>query len=136
MSKVYAGIMRRKKRQIFFFIFLLMSLLLLPQLAFGQRTPNGPPRPLEAIVTAYTSSPSAITASGAHAFDGVVACPEKYPFGTRFKIEGKIYECQDRPNGKYENRFDIWKPTKAAARKFGRRKLIVVLVSQPRSIGQ
>jgi 3D (Asp-Asp-Asp) domain-containing protein len=124
---------RRRKRHTFWFIFLLLGLLLLPQIAFGNRDPYRAPRSVQAIVTAYTSSRSGLTASGTLAFDGAVACPRKYPFGTRFKIQGRIYNCQDRLNSKYENRFDIWKPSKTAARAFGRRKLTLVLVSEPRS---
>jgi|SRR5580692_9184928 3D (Asp-Asp-Asp) domain-containing protein len=126
--------MRRMKRHILWLVFLLMGGLLLPELALGYRAPTATARPLQGIVTAYTSSRNDITASGAHASDGVLACPRRYPFGTGFKIEGKIYVCQDRSNSKYDNRFDIWKPTKIAARAFGKRKLAVFLITKPRSL--
>jgi 3D (Asp-Asp-Asp) domain-containing protein len=98
--------------------------LLMPQLALAARASSS--HTIVATVTAYTSARSSITASGTPVFDGVMACPRKYPFGTRFKIEGKVYKCQDRPSAKYGNRFDIWKPTKVAARAFGKKKLTVV----------
>jgi hypothetical protein len=79
-------------------------------------------------VTAYTSRPNAVTASGALPFDGLLACPRKYPLGTLFKIGGKLYECRDRLSRKYEDRFDIWKPTAIAARLFGKRRFLILAV--------
>ena len=118
------------KGRIPFLVFILMSFVLIPGRAFGYRNLNVASRSFLAIVTAYTSSPRAVTASGSHAFDGAVACPRKYPFGTRFMIEGKIYECRDRLNRKYDSRFDIWKPSSSAARSFGKRTLKVVPVTE------
>jgi 3D (Asp-Asp-Asp) domain-containing protein len=112
---------------------LLVALLLMPQVIFAGGGPTTAPLIIEATVTAYTSSSSSVTASGRHTVDGIVACPRRYPFGTKFKIDGKIYECQDRTNRKYGDRFDIWKPSWLAARTFGRRRLAVVLVSSPAS---
>ena len=118
------------KGRIPFLVFILMSFVLIPGRAFGYRNLNVASRSFLAIVTAYTSSPRAVTASGSHAFDGAAACPRKYPFGTRFMIEGKIYECRDRLNRKYDNRFDIWKPSSSAARSFGKQTLKVVPVNE------
>ena len=81
-----------------------------------------------ATVTAYTSKSKAVTASGTPASDGVVACPRKYPLGSRFAIEGRVYECRDRLSRKYDYRFDIWKPTRLAARLFGKQRLPIVAV--------
>jgi 3D (Asp-Asp-Asp) domain-containing protein len=81
-----------------------------------------------ATVTAYSSHPKAITASGIPAFDGVAACPRKYPFGTHVQIEGKTYECLDRPAGRHDNRFDVWKPSRRAARRFGKKRVVVVAI--------
>lgn len=39
--------------------------------------------------------------------DDVLACPQKYSLGTKFEIEGKVYECLDRMNSRFPNRFDI-----------------------------
>jgi hypothetical protein len=86
-----------------------------------------------AVVTAYTStrrqtsSHPRITASGKRVFDGVVACPRRFPFGTKVLIAGKIYECLDRLNLKYDSRFDIWKPNTRAARVFGKRELPIAI---------
>jgi 3D (Asp-Asp-Asp) domain-containing protein len=122
------------KRFLLLLMLLLMGLMLLPQLALANGPTAAAVRPLQVTVTAYTSPRNAVTASGAPAADGVVACPRRYRFGTRFKINGKIYVCQDRPNGKYDNRFDIWKPTKIAARAFGKQRLAVVRVTKPESL--
>src|SRR5437773_8140784 len=73
-----------------------------------------------------TSSPTAVTASGTRVYDGLLACPRKYPFGTLFAIEGRVYECRDRLSRKYDECFDLWKPTNKAARLFGKRKLLIV----------
>ena len=118
------------KGRIPFLVFILMSFVFIPGRAFGYRNVSVTPRSFLATVTAYTSSPRAVTASGSHGFDGAVACPRKYPFGARFMIEGKIYECRDRLNHKYDSRFDIWKPSSRAARLFGKRTLKVVPVNE------
>ena len=69
----------------------------------------------EFTVTAYntvgwqTDSTPCISASGDNICgrDSVVACPSKYPFGTKFFIDGKEYECLDRTSSKYGARLDI-----------------------------
>ena len=96
---------------------------------------QAPPQTIEirAVVTAYTSSEDEtddtpeITASGARTRDGIVACPAKYPFGTKVLIKGKEYECQDRMHSRYrdDNNFDIWVETKNEAFEWGRRELAV-----------
>lgn len=69
---------------------------------------------IEAIVTAYNTVPeqtdgNPCIAAGGYICgrDDVVACPVKYPLGTRVNIAGKMYECLDRTAPKYGNRFDI-----------------------------
>jgi hypothetical protein len=37
----------------------------------------------------------------------VVACPRNIKLGTWVKIDGKLYQCTDRTNLKYDGRFDI-----------------------------
>lgn len=70
-----------------------------------------------ANVTHYTKQSSChyprgggcLTASGTIATAGTTAaCPRKYKFGTKIKVDGKIYECQDRLAKKYDSRFDIF----------------------------
>ena len=118
------------KGRIPFLVFILMSFILIPGRAFGYQNLSATIRSVLATVTAYSSSPRAVTASGSHTFDGVAACPRKYPFGTRFMIDGRLYECRDRLNRRYDSRFDIWKPSSRAARSFGKRTLKVVPVNK------
>lgn len=70
-----------------------------------------------AYVTHYTKESSChypknggcLTASGNFATAGITAaCPRKYKFGTKIKVDGKMYECQDRLSKKYDSRFDIF----------------------------
>jgi 3D (Asp-Asp-Asp) domain-containing protein len=92
------------------------------------------PPGFHATVTAYSSSPDEtwgdpfITASGRRVFDGLVACPRAFPFGTMVIIGDRTYHCYDRLHRKYDNRFDIWMSTKNAALDFGKRRLLVEVV--------
>ena len=87
-----------------------------------------------AIVTAYSSSPEETdgdpwtTASGKPVREGIVACSGKYPFGTKFLIEGEVYECLDRLAPRYDHRIDIWKSSKLEALEYGKKELQVQLV--------
>jgi 3D (Asp-Asp-Asp) domain-containing protein len=89
------------------------------------------PLRFRATVTAYSSSPDEtwgdpfVTASGRHVFDGLVACPREFAFGTKFKIGSRTYQCFDRLHDKYDDRFDIWMSTKNQALQFGKRQLLV-----------
>ena len=76
-------------------------------------------------VTAYSSSPDEtddtpfISADGKTVYDGLIACPREYEFGTRVMIDWRIYTCGDRLAEKYDHRFDIWKQTKQEAIDYG-----------------
>ena len=89
------------------------------------------PKRFTAEVTACSSSPDEtwgdpfITASGRKVHDGLAACPRKFPFGTRVRIGSRIYTCWDRTHERFDHRFDIWKPSKEEALKFGKRVLVV-----------
>jgi len=113
------------------FACLLLIFQIVPEAAFASGRLHLTSQLLVGVVTAYTSAPASLTASGVPAFDGVVACPRKYPLGTMVKIQGRIYECRDRTSLKYGDRFDIWKPTEIAARLFGKRKLLIVALIPP-----
>ncbi|MBI3896272.1 MAG: 3D domain-containing protein [Acidobacteria bacterium] len=88
-----------------------------------------------AIVTAYSSSPDEtegdplITASGATVRKGIVACSRDYPFGTRFLIDGEVYECLDRLAPHYDDRIDIWMPSKEEALEHGKKELLIKVVA-------
>lgn len=91
---------------------------------------------LTAVVTAYSSSPDEtwgdpfIAANGERVFDGLVACPRRYPFDTLVLINGRVYVCGDRLHPKYDSRFDIWMDSKQKALNFGKKE-IEVKVSYP-----
>lgn len=93
------------------------------------------PEPVVATVTAYTSSEDETdenpfeNASGGVPGEGSIACPSKYEFGTRVEIEGRTYVCDDRMNARYRDteRFDVWMPTKAEAKKWGKQELPVAI---------
>lgn len=105
---------------------ILMSLI--PSKTFAVEPP--PPIIIEnVILTAYSSSENEtdkdphITASNQEVYEGVVACPRKYPFGTRIFLGDKEFVCQDRMNKRFEKKinehFDLWMESKEKALEFG-----------------
>ena len=94
-------------------------------------------RPLQAIITAYSSEESQtdstpyLTASQKQVQEGFIACPRKYKFGQQVEIAGRTYECQDRKNIRYENRpdeyFDIWFESRELALEWGIKKVEIVI---------
>jgi|TARA_Y100000310_G_scaffold207361_1_gene207869 3D (Asp-Asp-Asp) domain-containing protein len=89
---------------------------------------------IEATITGYSSSfdetddTPFITASGTRTRKGIIACPRNIEFGTEIIIDGKRYICEDRLSLKYDNRFDIWFPTKKQAIEFGKQEKIVSIL--------
>ncbi len=93
-----------------------------------------PPLVIAGIVTAYTSSEDEtdstphITASNQKTRDGIVA-NNCLSFGTKVKINGKIYEVQDRKNSRYDCRWiDIWMNSKEEAIEWGIKRLPVTVL--------
>lgn len=94
-------------------------------------------RVLKATVTAFNTVESQTDGSPCVAAGGwicgrndVVACPRSIPLGTWVEIEGMgKYECMDRMNGRFPNRFDISfdKDVQAAIR-FGKRYLTIEIL--------
>jgi len=93
------------------------------------------PTTVQATIYAYNSFKSQtdespfVTASGVTVFDGALACPSKYPFGTKVSIEGKNYTCVDRMAQRYRNgnNFDIWMESYEEAIKWGVKDSIVLV---------
>lgn len=91
---------------------------------------------LRAEVSGYSSdfeqtdSAPFTTASGLIVSEGTIACPERFEFGTRVKIEGKEYRCEDRMAERYRegNFFDIWFHGKQEAHDFGRQTVSVIVL--------
>jgi len=82
----------------------------------------------EAIITAYTASKEEtdenpdLNAMGKKPQIGDIACPRKYPFGTKVIIDDIIYTCTDRMAEKFRdgNYFDILMLNRQSAINFGR----------------
>lgn len=78
-----------------------------------------------------TDSTPTIMASNKTIYEGAIACPRKYRFGTQVEINGKFYTCEDRMNIRYENKeyehFDILMSSYTAAKNFGRQKLEITV---------
>jgi 3D (Asp-Asp-Asp) domain-containing protein len=93
--------------------------------------------PAQFIVTGYntleaqTDSSPCISASGDNICgrDDVCACPPKYPFKTRFLINGKEYTCLDRTGSQAPNHIDIsFDKDLASAKQWGVKKLDVKII--------
>lgn len=94
--------------------------------------------PVSAILTGYSSEVIQTddtpfhTANGEHVRWGGIACPRKYPFGTRVMAAGEIFECNDRMAYKNDwgevERFDIWFPSRESAEAFGRTQQEIFLI--------
>lgn len=86
-----------------------------------------------ASVSAFTSAVAEtddtpnITASGTHVHEGTAACPIRYAFGTRIRVNGKEYICEDRMHPRYRdgNYFDLWMASRSDAIQWGRRSVTV-----------
>lgn len=80
---------------------------------------------IEAIVTAYVLHGTMANGKPVHL--GAIACPRKYELGTRVKIQGVIYTCEDRTSRRYDGRWDIWMEDYRDAINFGKRKLKITI---------
>ncbi|MBI2096599.1 MAG: 3D domain-containing protein [Candidatus Sungbacteria bacterium] len=79
-------------------------------------------------VTAYSSSPDEtddtphITAMGTATRHGVIAA-NFLPFGVKVRIPklfgDTVFTVEDRMHKRFQNRVDVWFPTKAEAKRFG-----------------
>jgi 3D (Asp-Asp-Asp) domain-containing protein len=87
-----------------------------------------PQKVIEILVTAYSSSPEEtdetpfITAAGTYVRHGVAAA-NFLPLGTRIRLPElfgeQIFIIEDRLNKRYNDRIDIWVPTKEQAIRLG-----------------
>ena len=86
---------------------------------------------LKTVITAYTSAPEetkdyapGITASGSYTRFGVAAS-NFLPIGTKIQLPklfgDRIFVVEDRLNNRYNDRIDIWMPSKERALNFGLR---------------
>jgi 3D (Asp-Asp-Asp) domain-containing protein len=84
-------------------------------------------------VSAYDNSSGGavwgLTASGAMTRAGLCACGTGYAFGTLFVLPSwAAYTCQDRGSQITDRNLDLWRSTRAAALRLGRRRLRVLVV--------
>lgn len=93
--------------------------------------PKAPQNAKTGEFTAYnsevgqTDADPEIMASNKKVYAGAIACPIKYSFGTKIKVAGKTYTCEDRMAEKYRDGeyFDIWMESGVAADNWGRQTL-------------
>jgi 3D (Asp-Asp-Asp) domain-containing protein len=84
---------------------------------------------IEAEFTAYSKgdgyTPGTTMASTKEVYEGAVACPSKYDFGTKIKVNGKTYTCEDRMAKRFRDGeyFDIYMESQDEALRFGRQQL-------------
>lgn len=101
---------------------------------------RGPKHVIKVTVTAYNSLPGqtdgspCITASGMnvceHNIEDVIATNYRWlPFGTKVRFPelfgDKFFTVQDRMNKRYSARADIWMKDYSAAKKFGKKYLVM-----------
>jgi len=85
---------------------------------------------IQTLITAYSSSIDEtdstpfITASGSYARDGIVAA-NFLPIGAQIMMPelfgGQIFTVEDRLNKNYNDRIDVWFPSKKQAIQFGQK---------------
>lgn len=84
---------------------------------------------IEAEFTAYSAgdgyTPGITMASTKEVYEGAMACPSKYDFGTKIKVNGKTYTCEDRMAKRFRDGeyFDIYMYSQDEAIEFGRQTL-------------
>lgn len=80
-----------------------------------------------------TSHPAyGLTASGSKVKDGrTIACPPKYPFGTKMKIADVGYRvCEDRGGAIKSGHLDLYMSNLSDAIEFGRKTLLVEILEE------
>ena len=139
-----------KWRRLLFSRFILTVLIiLLAGIALRQNTSQTPPVTTTTTttiiewkllgtytITAYnaieyqTDTTPCISASGMNVCETdklICACPREFEFGTEFKINGKVWNCQDRLHSKYDDRIDLLLHTIEEAKEFGKQELEVYI---------
>jgi len=91
----------------------------------------------KATITAYSSTPDQtddspfIMANGKRVHDGAIAA-NFLPFGARVRIPDlfgdKVFTVHDRMHKRFNNRVDIWMPTRHDAIQFGLRQATIEII--------
>jgi len=100
------------------------------QLKNNSAAKNPKSQVVDTLITAYSSSPDEtdstpfITASGSYVRIGIVAA-NFLPFGSQIRLPEifgtQIFTVEDRLSKDYNDRIDVWFPTKKAALDFGQK---------------
>ena len=126
----------------FIFALALMNSVSSPMGAF---TPEKAAEPVKMTVfaTAYTPRPEEtdstpwLTAAGTKTREGIIAA-NWLPFGTKVRIDGKVYTVEDRMNQRFTAAFpqhiDIVFLSYEKARKFGKQKIEIEIL--PEEMGE
>ena len=71
-------------------------------------TPQMPQQTFLATTSAYvcTLTEECINSAGKRAVIGDYACPRDIKLGSRIRIDGEVFTCNDRTNLKYNGRYD------------------------------
>lgn len=86
-----------------------------------------------AIVTAYTSTHTAICANGHHpSCNYTIAAPRNIPLGTHIRVEGftNDFVVEDRTNIRFNGRFDIYMSSKKDCIKWGKQKRKITIITE------
>jgi 3D (Asp-Asp-Asp) domain-containing protein len=69
-------------------------------------------------------TPGEKMASGKEVYEGAIACPNRFNFGQKIKVDDKIYTCEDRMAERFRegNFFDIYMNNVSEALAFGRQQ--------------
>lgn len=125
----------------FIFALALMNSVASPAVSTPAIAPTDAPEPVKmtVIATGYTARPEEtdstphITAAGTKTREGIIAA-NWLPFGTKVRIDGKIYTVEDRMNSRYTASFpariDIVFSSVEKARKFGKQKIEIEILAE------
>lgn len=125
----------------FIFALALMNSVAAPVGSTAAIAPEKAPEPVKmtVIATAYTPRPEEtdstpwLTAAGTKTREGIIAA-NWLPFGTKVRIDGKIYTVEDRMNSRYTAAFpariDIVFMSYEKARKFGKQKMEIEILHE------
>jgi len=90
---------------------------------------------LTLTVSAYTNCDpgmrcDGVMATGLQTYNGVCACPEAFPFGTEYIVNGRKYTCLDRGYALEDGRtnLDLWFEDRQEALEFGIQDLGVTII--------
>jgi 3D (Asp-Asp-Asp) domain-containing protein len=90
-------------------------------IGFLMCTPQMPQQTFLATTSAYTCDigSDCIMANGKVGHVGAVACSRKIPLGSKLRVSGVVYTCEDRLNRRFDDRVDIFMDSRDEAIIYG-----------------